>query len=169
MPIVLARVDERLTHGQVMTSPALATLKINGIVIADGAVCQDPLTQAIYNASIQSADYDIKFGNHYTPPEDLLSFLRSVDREKRRFLVLFRDLSSVLLAIQKGVILSELNLGNFTSRHPEKKALTRGFQVGPTESEELKKLHWLIGFLYFNDLGSKGLPYSPLKHAWENV
>ncbi|MDR2352295.1 MAG: PTS sugar transporter subunit IIB [Deltaproteobacteria bacterium] len=168
MPIILARIDERLIHGQVMTSEALVRHKINGIIIADRNLVNDPTSQAIFNASVLTSDYDIPDGSQYTEPERLHFFLKEKDLPKHRFLVLFRNMAGVLSAIENGVILNSLNLGNFISIDPLKKELTRSFQVGHTESEELKKLHWLIGEMYFNDLGNPNTPYSPQKHAWEN-
>ncbi|MDR2200377.1 MAG: PTS sugar transporter subunit IIB [Deltaproteobacteria bacterium] len=165
MPIILARVDERLIHGQIMSSPALAALRVNRIIVADGKLSQSFEMQDVYNSTLQSGDYPI-LGADYVPPVELADFLKRRDGRDQRFLAIFRGPDSALEAVREGTPLPSLNLGNFTSREPGRRSLTAAFSVGPRESLVLNELHGLVGTLYFNGLGSKNRPYSPEKHSW---
>jgi mannose/fructose/N-acetylgalactosamine-specific phosphotransferase system component IIB len=165
MPIVLARIDERLIHGQVMSSPALAKFKVNGIIIVDGLLCRNRNMQCILTSSAQSGDCHI--GEiHYVPASGLKGLLERHDSEGKRFLAIFKDLSEALEAVRGGCPLPSLNLGNYTSKDPMKKSLTDGFSVGPEESDALNELHSIVGRLYFDGLNSSSSTYRPSKHSW---
>jgi mannose/fructose/N-acetylgalactosamine-specific phosphotransferase system component IIB len=166
MPIILARIDERLIHGQIMSSSALARLRVNQIIIVDGVLKDNSVMQCIYNSSAQSGDCPIE-GVTYLGAAELNDFLQLNDSAAKRFLAIFRDLATALEAARDGTPIPALNLGNYTSKDPLKKSLTDAFSVGPTESLALNELHALIGRLYFNGLNSRSRPYCPAKHSWD--
>jgi mannose/fructose/N-acetylgalactosamine-specific phosphotransferase system component IIB len=165
MPIILARIDERLIHGQIVSSPALSSLRVNRIIVVDPALKESPVMQGIYNSSLQAGDCPID-GVSYLKASELKAFLEENDSPAARFLTIFRDLGLALEAARDGNHLPSLNLGNYTSKDPLKKSLTEAFSVGPSESEALNELHSLVGSLYFHGLDSRGSPYSPSKHSW---
>jgi PTS system mannose-specific IIB component len=166
MPIILARIDERLIHGQIMSSTALSSLKVNQIIVVDPLVKGNSLMQNILTSSAQSGDCPIEaviFLNAF----DLSPFLEENDSPKKRFLAIFKDIENARVAIRDGVNLPSLNLGNYTSKDPLKKFLTDAFSVGQDESLALQELYQKVGKLYFDGLNSRSRPYSPQKHTWE--
>ncbi|MDR2339908.1 MAG: PTS sugar transporter subunit IIB [Deltaproteobacteria bacterium] len=165
MPIVLARIDERLIHGQIMCSPALVSLGVNRLIIVDPLIRDNPIMQCVYDGSTQTGDCQIE-EVAYLDSHGLGAFLAGHDGPKARYLVIFRDLGQALGAAREGISLPPLNLGIYTSKDPRKRALTSGFSVGPSESEALNELHKILGALYFDGLGTDASPYSPSEHSW---
>ena len=166
MPIVLARIDERLIHGQIMSSPALSSCKVNHIIVIDALLKGNSAMQRIFNSSVQSGDCPIGEVS-YLSAEELKDFMGENDSSKLRALLLFRDPGSALEAARGGCSIPALNLGNFTSKDPLKKSLTAAFSVGPEESAALNELYSIIGSLYFNGLNSRSSPYRPSRHSWD--
>ncbi|MDR2405974.1 MAG: PTS sugar transporter subunit IIB [Deltaproteobacteria bacterium] len=166
MPIILARIDERLIHGQIMASPALSSLRVNQIIVVDPTVRENHTLQCILNSSVQSGDHPIE-GVAYLSASELKAFLRDNDEKKKRYLAIFKDLETALEVIRDGNSIPSLNLGNFTSKDPQKKSLTAAFSVGPGESKALNEIHQKVGKIYFDGLNSNSKPYSPDKYAWE--
>jgi PTS system mannose-specific IIB component len=165
MPIVLARIDERLIHGQVMTSPALAGRRVNRIIVADAPLAENAALQKIFTSSTLSGDCDIE-EVAYIRPLGLQAFLEESDSPEKRWLAIFRGLTPALEAVRAGLSITSLNLGNYTSQDPQKRALTRAFSVGPGESKILDELHAAVGRLYFNGLSARRPLYSPARHSW---
>jgi mannose/fructose/N-acetylgalactosamine-specific phosphotransferase system component IIB len=166
MPIVLARIDQRLIHGQVLASNALANNKINGIIFADKALSINPMEQDIYSCGAEAADVNFCKGKHFIDPDKLFTVLSALDTVNSRFLVLFKEPTSVLRAILGGLKLEYLNLGNYHTNSPIFKTICPGFKIGPEEEEDLQRLSEYIPFLYLGSLDFNNNPsrlYEPLK------
>jgi mannose/fructose/N-acetylgalactosamine-specific phosphotransferase system component IIB len=152
MPVVLARIDQRLVHGQVLASQALASFKINGVIIVDEALSLDLESQRIYSAALKAADVEFTRGPYYLGPESLVSKLGELDNEDARFLALFRDAASVLLAVDSGLRLSSLNLGNYHTSSEDFEVLGSSFKVDKRELLEIDALCAKIPLIYFGSL-----------------
>ncbi|MDR2350285.1 MAG: PTS sugar transporter subunit IIB [Deltaproteobacteria bacterium] len=150
MPIVLARLDQRLIHGQVLASPALARDGINGVILADDNI--SPELRRIYDSGMEAADVGFAKGRHYVKPSLLPALLREKDTPDSRFLVLFRDPKSVLVAVTAGLGLESLNLGNYATLSPDPVVLCSCLKLGPSELEDLNLLSRLVPLLYFGSL-----------------
>ncbi|MDR2459987.1 MAG: PTS sugar transporter subunit IIB [Deltaproteobacteria bacterium] len=154
MPIVLARIDQRIVHGQVASSPALEDFHVNGVIIADKALSEDAAQKLIFNATLKASNVSLNLGIHYLTPEGVFSFLTEFDSPKARYLALFRDIKGALSAINAGLKLTALNLGNYVSACQSKTALRNCFKVGPEELKELDILSHQVSKLYFGSLDS---------------
>ena len=103
--IVLARVDDRLIHGEVITG-WIPAYKVNRIYIVDDAVSQDLFAKRVLQA---------------TAPKYLHCFVYSVEAAaekltmqgspKERLLILVKTPLTFLRLKEKGVPLDEVNLG----------------------------------------------------------
>ena len=106
MSIVLARIDNRLIHGQVLESWVPFT-KANCIVVADDRVAALPFQRALMTAAV---------------PKGIRLVIGTVEEVAREFagqtldalraLLLFSSAEDSLMAHRLGVGFSELNLGN---------------------------------------------------------
>jgi mannose/fructose/N-acetylgalactosamine-specific phosphotransferase system component IIB len=152
MPIVLARVDQRIIHGQIMLSCALAKRKVNGVIVVDASLSGDEALQRIFDGGLAVADPPFEEGAAYVDPADLPELLKRTDSAKRRFLVIFRDISSALEASAAGCPLDSLNLGNFCSDDPEAREIYQGFKAAPGDIEVLDELARRIPRVYFGPL-----------------
>jgi len=102
--ISLVRVDNRLIHGQVVEA-WVPRLRATRMVVADDEAFESPLIRAAMGLAVPSS------------VEARIQPLSEVDypalsEDPSRTLLLFRDLSGVFAAREKGLRLSHLNLGN---------------------------------------------------------
>lgn len=103
--IVLARIDDRLIHGEVITG-WIPAYKVNRIYIVDDAVAKDVFAKRVLQA---------------TAPKYLHCFVYSVDEAaeklimqgnpKERLLILVKTPLTFMRLMEKGVSLGEINLG----------------------------------------------------------
>jgi PTS system mannose-specific IIB component len=152
MPVVLARIDQRLVHGQVLSSQALASFKVNGVIIADAVLSEDYESQLIFTSALGAADVEFGKGTFYLKPEEISYDLLGLDDPDSRFLVLFRDASAALRAVDAGLSLDTLNLGNYHTLSPDYLILAPSFKVSMDEMQVLDKLSEKIPKLYFGSL-----------------
>jgi mannose/fructose/N-acetylgalactosamine-specific phosphotransferase system component IIB len=106
--IVLARVDDRLVHGQVMEA-WVPCLRADAVVIADDQAWGDPARRRLLEC-LDCADVEVSV----FPLLGLVPALAA--REGKRVIVLFASLESASAAIEGGLALPVLNVGNL--HHP---------------------------------------------------
>ena len=109
MSIVLARVDSRLVHGQVLEA-WVPSVKADCIVVANDAVADNDFQRSILQAAVPSS-IKLVIGSL----EDTAEILNSAQMLKKRVLLLFIDATDALRAQKMGVTYSKLNLGNMHS------------------------------------------------------
>jgi mannose/fructose/N-acetylgalactosamine-specific phosphotransferase system component IIB len=163
MPIVLARIDQRFIHGQILVSSALARCRVSAVVVCDRKLCGDAVRKRIFDGALTAADPPLAGGAHYAAPEDLAGLLRTLPES--RFLALFGDIAGALAATSSGVRLESLNLGNFCSLADVQTELHQGFRAGPEELDELDELSRRVPRLWFGPLDGPCEPYRPRKRA----
>jgi mannose/fructose/N-acetylgalactosamine-specific phosphotransferase system component IIB len=161
MPIVLARVDQRFIHGQILASPALASRRVNGVIVADGDLCRDEVRKGIFDGALTAADPPLSGGAIYVEPKALAALLREKDSSGRRFLVIFGDTGGALAALSAGVAMESLNLGNYCPRSEPSRELFQGFRAGPAEIGELDEISRLVSRVYFGPLDASLMRYRP--------
>ena len=109
MSIVLARIDSRLVHGQVLEA-WVPYVEADCIVVANddvaGASFQCMVMQAAVPSSIKLIICTL---------DETAGVLNSTDLLKKRVLLLFSSSVDALKACQHGVSFSKLNLGNMHS------------------------------------------------------
>lgn len=103
--VVLARIDDRLIHGEVITG-WIPSYKVNRLYIVDDEVAADPFARRVLAA---------------TAPKYLHCFIYTTDvaaekllaqgGPKERLMILVKSPLTILHLLEKGVPFSEINLG----------------------------------------------------------
>lgn len=106
MAIVLARVDNRLIHGQVLES-WVPYVRANYIVVIDDIVANDTFRSQLMKAVVPST-LKLQICSHAQIPALALN----PELDNANVLVLFADPCSALQAYLKGFVFKALNLGN---------------------------------------------------------
>lgn len=130
--ICFSRIDDRLIHGQVVTT-WVHTYHIEQIIILNDKVAEDKTQK---NILAMAAPQGIKvkaFGI------DRFTEIIKTTPITRRTMLLFTTSTDVLEAVEKGVDIKELNIGGM--RYQEgRERLTKALSVSETEREAFKKL-----------------------------
>lgn len=132
MDIVFARLDERLVHGQVMTSWA-KHFQIKKIVICDDDLVKDSFTCEVLSLAAPSGVVVM-----VKSVEDTLKAIASDDTSTKTML-LFKNLQYVLDLVTGGFDLKRINIGNMGSS-PSRNELTRRMFMSSEEKEIVKKI-----------------------------
>lgn len=140
MDVKLARIDERLVHGQVITSWA-KKFNINRIVVIDDDVAHDPFMSQVITLSAQ-AGMEITI----LAVDEALGYLHN-DLSKANVMLLFKHPTAVLELIEGGYKLPEVNLGNLGSS-PTRKRISRNVSLSESEAEIVKKIEALGSRVY---------------------
>lgn len=115
MKIVLARVDNRLIHGQVLEA-WLPSTKANCIVVANNHLAAEGMRRRIMAAAVPRG-IRLVVGS----VAESVRFLASVESPSLRALVLFASPADALNAYALGLHFPELNLGNLRRSQGEKR------------------------------------------------
>ncbi len=110
MAIVLARVDNRLVHGQIL-SAWLPALKADWLVVLDDEAARNTLVRSAMEIAIPP---DVSF--EVAPVSRAQETLAALPAAARA-IVLWRDVSDVQRAVDAGLQLARLNLGNVHFSH----------------------------------------------------
>ena len=131
--IVLTRVDDRLVHGQVMTSWVKAT-GANKIMVVDDGVAQDELMKTVLKGVVSS---QVKLG--------IFSVAKAVDRMVKGFkdtdkvIMLVKTPETVWRMQQAGVEFKALNIGGMGIRS-DRTTLYQNIAASESEREAIKSL-----------------------------
>lgn len=131
--IKLIRVDDRLIHGQVVSS----WVRSNGIqviVVVDDNIAKDKVQQSILK---MAAPPGIKI---YSLPEDV--FLEKFNQgilDKYVTMLLFADVTAVLRLVKNGFKIETLNLGGIRMR-PGRVNYTKAISLDKEEKEAILEL-----------------------------
>ena len=132
--IVLARIDDRLIHGQVMTTWVQYTGG-NEIVIADDKVANDPFLSAVITGAVpkhlKAEAMTLEKAADYLKKEK--------DNEDKNFIVLAKGPEAYESLIEKGVDITEINLGGMGSKQ-ERSKLYKNISASDSERELFKKI-----------------------------
>lgn len=132
MDIVFARLDERLVHGQVMTSWS-KHFQIKKIIICDDDLVKDSFTCEVLSLAAPSGVVVI-----VKSVEDTLKEITNDDTSTKTML-LFKNLKYVLALAEGGFDLKRINIGNMGSS-PSRNELTRRVFMSSDEKEIVKKI-----------------------------
>jgi PTS system mannose-specific IIB component len=106
MEIVLARIDNRLIHGQVLES-WVPILRANCIIVANDDVAQAVMQKILMKAAVSSGVQVI-----IDTVEEVSRLLSTDELGDARVLLLFANAGDALQAIESGLNLKNINLGN---------------------------------------------------------
>ncbi|MEI7884495.1 MAG: PTS sugar transporter subunit IIB [Clostridia bacterium] len=132
MSIVFFRIDDRLIHGQVMTSWA-KVCNANNICIVDDGVAKDTFICQIMKMAVPR-EMSICTLNLVDGIEKLKN-----DPESNRTIVLTKGPENMLALVEAGIPMKELNVGGMGTK-PGRKNVLRNIQISPEEIEILKKI-----------------------------
>ncbi len=133
MSIVLARVDNRLVHGQVLETWVPFT-KANSIIVLNDDVYNNQLQRGIIQSCVPSyIEVLIK------RIEDVPSLLDYIYSSNIRCIILFFNIHDALAAYKSGLAFNKLNLGNIHC-HTGRRQVTRTIYLNNEDIEGLKVL-----------------------------
>ena len=133
MALVLARIDNRLIHGQVLEA-WVPFVQADCIVVANDEIAGNPLQKMMMQASVPSR-MQVEIG---TIAEATLLF-NSAQLNRRRTLLLFGTTADAVRAYQGGLIYKRLNLGNLQA-YKGKARFSCTLFLDPTDLDNLELL-----------------------------
>ncbi len=131
--VVLARIDDRLIHGQVVEG-WVNYLKATCIVVADDRVAANPLQRSIMEISAPRG-LSVLIGN----VKEMCSRLRSGALDKERVILLFSSPAAALHALQDGLPSRAVNIGGLHYL-PGKRKLMDVLAVDDSDVEALREI-----------------------------
>lgn len=131
MPVVLARVDNRLLHGQIL-SAWVPALDARAVVVADDETADNPLAR---RAMALAVPPEVQF--EIAPLAGTREALSTV--ATRPTVLLIRDVASAAALVEAGVGLEQLNLGN-VHFDPARRLVTQSVYLSSDELEALEAL-----------------------------
>ena len=134
MNIVLARIDDRLIHGQVATVWSKST-NCQRIIVCDDDVAKDKIRATLLT---QVAPAGIK--SHVVDLDKAIRVYNNPKYENERCLLLFTNPTSVLYLVEHGVDIKSVNIGGM-SFHEGKRQITSAVSVDDKDVESFKKLN----------------------------
>lgn len=131
MPIVIARIDERLVHGQIITS-WVKHLLISRIVIVDDKIAKDEfMSQVLVLAAPNGITVEI------LSVHDAGNLLKQTPKEN--VMILFKNIEFALALVKNGVEIKDVNIGNMSSA-PKRKTISRNVYMSAEEVAVAKEL-----------------------------
>ena len=131
MNILLARIDERLIHGQVMTR-WITGLYVTRIILVDDKIARDDF---MVDVLMLSAPVGVEVV--VLTVEDALKLIAS-DTSSAKTILLFKDIRYVKALADGGFLIPRLDIGNIGSS-PIRKGITREVFMSPEEQAIAKE------------------------------
>jgi PTS system mannose-specific IIB component len=131
--VVLTRIDERLIHGQVMTS-WLKLCNANVILIIDSASATNAFLKRILFAAAPK-DVELLVMNEV----DATAYLKEEPALGEKVLILSKTPGPLLHALQNGVVFSEIILGNMGGG-PGRTRFNKNISASPAEIQEFRDI-----------------------------
>ncbi|TDT51304.1 PTS system mannose/fructose/N-acetylgalactosamine-transporter subunit IIB [Fonticella tunisiensis] len=132
--INLARVDDRLIHGQVMTKWSRG-LNTNAIFVVDNPTAKDPFMKEVYIMSTASSGMTIKVFS----TDEVVEYWNKTKFENYRAILLFKNIDTVNEVVEKGLPITRLNIGGI-AKTKEAKFVIPSVGLKPSDAEILKSL-----------------------------
>ena len=132
MGIVLARIDDRLIHGQVMTS-WLNYTGAGKIVVIDDATAKDSFLSMIIKTLVPA---NIK--TEVTTLEKSVEVVATLPKNEK-VILLSKTPEAYVNLVKNGITLEKINIGGMGAR-PGRKTLYRNISASEEEMNQLKEL-----------------------------
>ena len=130
--IELVRIDDRMLHGQVV-STWLKDYSIEQVLIINDKAANDPIQKSVAGLA---APKEVKV--HLFGVEQFIDILKKTTI-KRKTMLIFTTSTDVLKLVENGLDIKEVNVGGM--RYNEnRKRLSKAVSVTPEEEEAFKKL-----------------------------
>mgnify|MGYP001040346513 FL=1 len=133
MGMVLARIDDRLIHGQVVEN-WMKSLKVNHVVIVNNLVASDRMQKALFSLAVpEYAKVSV------LTIEEAKEAILNGQLEKDRAMLLFVSPQDVLNIINMGVRIKEVNVGGM-HYSAEKRQILKAISVSEQEIQVFQEL-----------------------------
>lgn len=130
--IVLARIDDRLIHGQVVATWA-SYLGINLIIVVDDEVAQDRTQQILLDLAVPSGIL-----TRYFTIEEVIKKINKLDHNYKIFIIV-RNVNVIVKLVESGVPIKKVNVGNMHFKDG-KKQISPAVFVDDNDIEVFRKL-----------------------------
>lgn len=148
----LARVDERLIHGQVMVTLSQKS-GVNSIFVVDEVVAKDPFMRDLYkNAGSRTGQKTI-----VVTPEKAKFYWDEFEFKDYNCILITKTVGVIYDLVKHGVPMKELNIGGIAQKNPETDILvTKSVYINKPDVEKLKDLNENYGVenIYFQSTPS---------------
>lgn len=134
MDVVLARIDDRLIHGQIATGWAKET-KCQRIIVCNDDVAKDNIRKTLL---VQVAPPGIKAS--VVGIEKAIRVYKNPKYDGVRVLYLFTNPTDVLRMVEGGVDIKSVNIGGISFKEG-KRQINTAISVDDKDIESFKKLH----------------------------
>lgn len=155
----LARVDERLIHGQVMMTLSQKS-GVNSIFVVDEVVAKDKFMRELYkNAGSRTGQKTI-----VVTPEKAKFYWDEYNFKDYNCILIAKTVSVMYDLVKHGVPMKELNIGGIAQKDPEKDLLvTKSVYLNQADAQKLKEMNEAYGVesIYFQ--ATPSAPKSTLK------
>lgn len=129
--IVMARVDERLIHGQGQIW--IKMLSCNTVIVANDKVSESAMEQTLMKTVVPSG-----VAVRFFSLQKVMDVIHKASPEQTIFLVV-KDLEDALKLVEGGVPITHLNIGNIHNCEGKEK-VTRSIFLGEKDKENLRRL-----------------------------
>jgi mannose/fructose/N-acetylgalactosamine-specific phosphotransferase system component IIB len=148
--VSLARVDERLIHGQVMTNLSKKS-GANSIFIVDDIVAKDAFMKSIFNSAGGRTGLKVKI----LTLADAIKEWNKNQFENYKCILLTRTITAMYELIKAGCVIEELNLGGIAKK-PGTTAIVSAVAITADECKKLVELRDKYGVknIYFQSIPS---------------
>lgn len=148
--VALARVDERLVHGQVMTNLSKSS-NANAIFIVDDAVAKDDFMKMIFVNSGSRTGLTVKIFS----VDDAVNYWKESEFEKFNAIMLTKNIATIHEIVSKGIPVNELNLGGIAKR-PTTTFVINAVAIDQTQALLLKEMKdtYNVSNIYFQSVPS---------------
>ncbi|GAB1437367.1 PTS sugar transporter subunit IIB [Providencia sp.] len=132
MPINVARIDDRLIHGQVITT-WVKNFDIEQVIIVNDKVASDTVQQSVLTMAAPPDLKVVVFG-----VDKFIDVLKKTEI-KRRTMLLFTNSVDVNKLVENGLKLEKLNVGGMRMQEGRRN-LSRAVAVTPDEEQAFRSL-----------------------------
>lgn len=148
--VCLARVDERLIHGQVMTNLSKKS-GANSIFIVDDMVATDNFMKNIFLSAGSRTGQKVRI----LKLEEAIAYWKESEFEHFKCILLTKTIGTMYELAKAGVKINELNLGGI-ARKPGTVPVLSAVCIRPEEAEELREMRETCGIenIYFQTIPS---------------
>lgn len=135
--IILARVDERLIHGQVMVTLSQKN-GVNSIFVVDDVVAKDKFMRELYkNAGSRTGQKTI-----VVTPEKAEFYWDEYEFKEYNCILIAKTVKTIYELVKHGLPMKELNVGGIAQKDAEKDVLvTKSVYLNQKDALRLKELH----------------------------
>lgn len=132
MPINVARIDDRLIHGQVITT-WVKNYDIEQVLVINDKVAADSVQQSVLTMSAPAGLKVLVFG-----VKQFIEILKKTEIKKKTMLLLTNSIDVDML-VDGGLVIERLNVGGMRMQEG-RRSLSRAVSVTPEEEQAFKNL-----------------------------